>query len=128
MNRMKFYDFAEINPSVKLTKGTEYPCVMMDEITPGRRYVHGENKKLFNVCGSRFQRGDVLFAPITPCLENGKIAQYIGDGLGFGSTEYFIFRQREGISNSSYIFYLATSDVVRKPAKRVCSEHRDAKE
>jgi type I restriction enzyme S subunit len=117
MNKMKFCDFAEINPPVKLTKGTEYPCVMMDEITPGRRYVLGENKKPFNG-GSRFQKGDVLFARITPCLENGKIAQYMGDGSGFGSTEYFIFRQREGVSNPSYIFYLAISDIVRKPAEK----------
>jgi len=120
MRTMRLSDFIEINPSVKLTKGTEYPCVMMDEITPGQRYAFGENKKAFNG-GSRFQKGDVLFARITPCLENGKIAQFVGDGLGFGSTEYFIFRQREGISDQSFVFYLASSDVIRKPAEKSMS-------
>jgi type I restriction enzyme, S subunit len=117
MRTMKLTDFIEVNPSVKLSTGKEYPCVMMDEITPGRRYVFGENTKAYKG-GARFEKGDVLFARITPCLENGKIAQFMGEGAGFGSTEYFIFREKEGISDQSYIFYLACSDIVRKPAEK----------
>lgn len=64
----------DINPSVPLEKGKEYTCVMMDEITPGRRYVSSKQNKIFDGGGSKFQKGDVLFARITPCLENGKIA------------------------------------------------------
>jgi type I restriction enzyme S subunit len=114
---MKLSDFVEINPSAKLTKGKEYPCVMMNEITPGSRYVNGENKKAYKG-GSRFEKGDVLFARITPCLENGKIAQFMGEGVGFGSTEYFIFREKNGVSDQSYIFYLACLDIIRKPAEK----------
>lgn len=114
---MKLCEFAEINPSVKLTQGEKYPCVMMDEITPGRRYVFGENQKIFSG-GSKFQKGDVLFARITPCLENGKIAQFMGEGKGFGSTEYFIFRERKNISDQAFLFYLASSDIIRKPAEK----------
>ena len=114
---MKLSEFAEINPPVKLTQGEKYPCVMMDEITPGRRYVFGENQKIFSG-GSKFQKGDVLFARITPCLENGKIAQFMGEGIGFGSTEYFIFRERKNISDQTFLFYLASSDIVRKPAEK----------
>ncbi len=117
MRTMKLSNFVEINPSVKLTKGKEYPCVMMDEITPGRRYVNGENKRAYKG-GSRFEKGDVLFARITPCLENGKIAQFMGEGVGFGSTEYYIFREKDGVSDQGYIFYLACSDIIRKPAEK----------
>src|SRR3990172_11720906 len=112
-------EFVDINPSLVLTKGGEYSCVMMEDITPGRRYVSTNENKVFNGGGSRFQKGDVLFARITPCFENGKIAQYTGMGeIGFGSTEFFVFRCKEGISDPGYVFYLASSDYVRKPAEK----------
>ena len=43
----------------------------------------------------RFQNGDVLFARITPCLENGKTAlvQFLNDGeIATGSTEFIVLR------------------------------------
>jgi type I restriction enzyme S subunit len=41
-----------------------------------------------------FEEGDVLFAKITPCMENGKsaIARGLIDGVGFGSTEFHVLR------------------------------------
>jgi type I restriction enzyme S subunit len=112
-------EFVEINPSVPLVQGIEYPCVMMEDITPGNRYIHVSKRKLFKGGGSKFQKGDVLFARITPCLENGKIAQFTGIGeIGFGSTEFFVFRCKEGISEPGYVFYLASSDFLRKPAEK----------
>lgn len=41
-----------------------------------------------------FEEGDVLFAKITPCMQNGKhaIATDLIDGFGFGSTEFHIIR------------------------------------
>jgi type I restriction enzyme S subunit len=41
-----------------------------------------------------FAEGDVLFAKITPCMQNGKIAVAINliDGIGFGSTEFHVLR------------------------------------
>ena len=41
-----------------------------------------------------FENGDVLFAKITPCMENGKgaIAQSLKNGVGFGSTEFHVLR------------------------------------
>lgn len=41
-----------------------------------------------------FEEGDVLFAKITPCMQNGKhaIATGLADGIGFGSTEFHIIR------------------------------------
>ena len=120
---MRLADFVEINPRVSLTKRKEYPFVEMAIVTPGRRYVSTEVKRLFKGGGARFRTGDTLFARITPCLEHGKIAQYSGkDGeIGFGSTEIFVFRHRDGISDPGYVFYLASSDIVRKPAEKSMS-------
>ena len=58
-------------------------------------------------------------ARITPCLENGKTAQVsiLNDGeVGFGSTEYIVFRAKEGIADKDYLYYLICSPKVREPA------------
>lgn len=43
---------------------------------------------------TEFQEGDVLWAKITPCMQNGKsaIAQGLLHQRGFGSTEFHVFR------------------------------------
>jgi len=47
-----------------------------------------------------FAEGDVLFAKITPCMQNGKhaIARGLVDGIGFGSTEFHILRPGPAIT------------------------------
>jgi len=115
---MLFKNFIEINPRIKLECGKEYPCVMMDEIIPGKKFVSGNIIKQFK-SGTKFQKDDTLFARITPCLENGKIAKFSGrnGSYGFGSTEFFIFRAKEDISDNDYVYYLSLSDIIRKPAE-----------
>lgn len=43
---------------------------------------------------SSFRERDVLFAKVTPCMENGKaaVARQLQNGLGFGSTEFHVLR------------------------------------
>lgn len=116
---MIFSDIADINPRVKLSRTEEYPFVEMGDITSGKRYVKSVKDKVYKGGGSRFKADDILFARITPCLENGKIAQFkAGSGaVGFGSTEFFVFRAKEGVSDKGFLFYLASSDILRKPAE-----------
>ena len=108
---MKFSQFAELNPRTILKRNEKYKFVPMEDLTPGRRYVTPQTTREYKGGGAKFQTNDVLFARITPCLENGKIAQFKApeNTLGFGSTEFFVFRSIEDISDSSYLFYLATS-------------------
>lgn len=117
---MPFSEFVEINPKVKLEKGIEYPFVEMGMLTPRHRYIEGTRGRMFKGGGTKFESGDTLLARITPCLENGKIAQFVNnDGkVGFGSTEFFVFREREGVSDPGYVFYLSLSDIIRKPAEK----------
>ncbi len=123
IDTMPFFKFIEINPKVVLKKEVEYPFVEMDIVTIGRRYISSINKRVYKGGGAKFQTGDTLFARITPCLENGKIAQFAGANgeIGFGSTEFFVFRHRTGISDPGYVFYLASSDIIRKPAEKSMS-------
>ncbi len=53
---------------------------------------------------THFRDGDILFAKVTPCMENGKmaIARKLVNGVGFGSTEFHVLRPRAGV-NARYI-------------------------
>lgn len=113
---MRFDEFVEINPKVSLRRNISNACVMMEDIIPGNRYVRSTKQKEFKG-GAAFETGDTLFARITPCLENGKIAQYIGVPA-FGSTEYFVFRGIPGISDNNFVYYLCLTDEIRKPAEQ----------
>jgi type I restriction enzyme S subunit len=108
----------EFNPPVSLEKGKDYPFVGMDQIQPGIRYVRANTHRNFPSGGARFRHGDTLFARITPCLENGKIAQFISEdeAYGFGSTEFFVLRAKENISDSSFVYYLAQTELLRETA------------
>jgi len=117
---MLFSEFAQINPKIDLDKGESYPFIEMEDLTPGRRYISAIKEKEFNGGGSRFQTEDIIFARITPCLEHGKIAQVKGrvNKKYFGSTEFFVFRAKDGISDKGFLFYLSYSDILRKPAEK----------
>ena len=54
-----------------------------------------------------FENGDVLFAKITPCMQNGKhaVAQNLTNGIGFGSTEFHVLRPSVEVT-SEWIYYL----------------------
>ena len=72
----KLGEMIACNPTVKLEKGEKYNLVDIDSIQVGTRYVKGKELQTFEgKSGCRFQNGDTVMARITPCLENGKIAQ-----------------------------------------------------
>ncbi len=54
---------------------------------------------------SHFRNGDVLLAKITPCFENGKAGLVLGlpNGMGAGSTEYFVCRPKAGVVDARYL-------------------------
>src|SRR5713226_5630268 len=70
-----------------------------------------QTKPLSAVAGSYtyFADGDVLLAKITPCFENGKLGIAVGltNGIGFGSSEYFVFRPDKTLSKEWLYYYLS---------------------
>ena len=118
-NLVKFVDVISFPPKIKLNKGESYSFVPMEELTPGQKYAKGLNSKVWKGSGgSKFQNGDTLFARITPCLQNGKISQAkdLNTEFGFGSTEYFIFRGIEGVTDSNFVYYLSLNKDFREYA------------
>ena len=67
---------------------------------------------------TRFSEGDVLFAKITPCMENGKIAVAKGltNSCGCGSTEFHVLRPYKGVSEDFLLFFLL-QDAFRSEAQ-----------
>ena len=66
-----------------------------------------------------FAENDVLFAKITPCMENGKggIAKGLRNGIGFGSTEFHVLRPIDQVSNSYWLYELTSFPQFRKAAE-----------
>ena len=66
-----------------------------------------------------FLENDVLFAKITPCMENGKGAVAIGlkNKKGFGSTEFHVLRPIKGKSNPYWLYTLTSFQSFRKLAE-----------
>lgn len=114
----KFSDFVDINPLVRIPKNIPISFVEMKDLDPSMRYCESSQLKLLSG-GSRFINGDTLFARITPCLENGKICQvrYLQNNIGFGSTEFHVFRAKNGISDTNFVYYLSRWNEVREHAE-----------
>mgnify|MGYP001463804558 CR=1 FL=1 len=105
------------NPKVKLTKGELYPVIDIDKITVGRKYVSNKTFITFaGQSGCKFENGDTLMARITPCLENGKMAVAKIASKGLGSTELFVFRSKDGVTDEEFVYYLLKQQYIRNLA------------
>ena len=112
-------EIAEIQPKVMLDRGEEYPFIEMADVTPHRKHVSPGTARVWQgKGGAKFENGDVLLARITPCLEHGKAVLVcdLADSKGFGSTEFFVLRAREGRADSHFLYYLTKSPIIRAPA------------
>ncbi len=88
-------DCLEINPSLKLSKGSLAKHVDMKSLPTEGYIINDYVNKKYTGGGAKFQQGDVLLARITPCLENGKtgIIDFLnGQEVAFGSTEFIVLR------------------------------------
>ena len=86
------------------------------EITTSETRIYYKVKSGFTY----FSENDVLFAKITPCMENGKsaIAKDLKNFIGFGSTEFHVLRPIKNISNPYWIYYLTSFKEFRNFAEK----------
>ena len=114
----KLSNIIQFNPTERLAKGTVAKKVPMEYLQPFTRAISDYETAEYSG-GSKFRNGDTLMARITPCLENGKTAyvSILDDGeVGFGSTEYIVFRNIEGVTDSKFVYYFVTSPWFREIA------------
>lgn len=57
---------------------------------------------------TKFEEGDIIWAKITPCMQNGKsaIVRGLTNGIGYGSTEFYVIRVNETVVLPEYVYYL----------------------
>ena len=114
----KLENYVEINPKESLSKGKIAKKISMDKLQPFYRDITKYEIEEFSN-GSKFRNEDTIMARITPCLENGKIAMVniLDDGeIGFGSTEFIVFRAKKGFTVPHFVYYLICSSFVHEPA------------
>ena len=112
-----------INPkSCTLRDDTEVSFIPMTKVGEHGEFDTSEIKNYSEVKKgfTNFQNGDILFAKITPCMENGKgaIAHNMKNGIGFGSTEFHVLRPDTDKITSEWLYYLTTWKTFRKEAER----------
>jgi type I restriction enzyme S subunit len=111
-------DYIEVNPRETIIKGSMAKKIGIDKLRPFcRDILQYELSKYAG--GVKFRNGDTIMARITPCLENGKIAMVNildENEVGFGSTEYIVFRAKAGLTIPDFVYYLVCSSFVRNPA------------
>lgn len=109
----------------KLNDADFVSFVPMEDLGIDQKFLEPKSeRKLDQVASSYtyFADGDVLLAKITPCFENGKlgIAKALKNGIGFGSSEYIVFRASDELSNE-YLYYFLLQNSFRANGIRTMS-------
>lgn len=112
-------DVTDVSPKVAKTAEPQPAYIEMKSLPENGllidRVEHRESKG-----GVRFMNDDTLIARITPCFENGKMGfvDVLADGeIGYGSTEYIVFRAKEGVPRA-VPYAIAASEEFRTFAAR----------
>lgn len=117
--RTRIRNVAHLSPgySAKPPSAKEICTIVPMELLSNDGKIDVDNQQTADVIQSGltlFERGDVLFAKITPCMENGKGA-FVSDmptRYGFGSTEFHVLRPRPGIEGS-FLYYATFNPIYR---------------
>ncbi|EAJ6535750.1 restriction endonuclease [Campylobacter coli] len=120
---LKNEQYIELNPSKKeISKLDENMLVSFIEMASvsDKGYIQSKIDRSLNEVRKAytyFIENDILIAKITPCMENGKcaIAKNLTNNIGFGSTEFHIFRAKTGL-DSSFLFYNLNQQNIREKA------------
>jgi type I restriction enzyme S subunit len=119
-------ELCELNPKLKNKESISVelevqflPMALVEEVankihlTETRKFSEVQQKSY-----TYFAEGDVLFAKVTPCMENGKIAIAKGlkNQIGFGSSEFHVLRPSKAI-HESFLFYFLVRSKFRNEAQ-----------
>lgn len=121
----KLAQIAQINPKLeaRLADEDSVSFLGMADVSELGDTTAGETRSYRHVAKgyTPFRRGDVLVAKITPCFQNGKIAQAETEHeLAFGSTEFHVVRPDSAVADARYVLhFLRTSDVREAGERRM---------
>ena len=119
-------DYVDVNPPTdcsKLSDNSIVSFVPMTNVQEKTNMVTYDDvpyekvKKGFTV----FKKGDMIWAKITPCMQNGKscIVDQMPTEIGFGSTEFHVIRKKDERLYMPYLWAILSNDNVLKAAQAV---------
>ncbi len=119
--KIPFSNLVNVNPTTRITE-KEVSLITMTDISEEGELLNHEKVVVSDYKGkglTPFQENDILFAKITPCMENGKgsIARGLYNGKGLGSTELHVLRPKVA-TDLYFCYYLTMSKRFRKLAER----------
>ena len=108
---VKLADLYTINPKVDADDDTEAAFIPMERVNAGFDRTFSFERQSWVQASknhTKFSDGDIAFAKISPCFENRKsfIAQDLPNGIGGGTTELIVLRQREMLPEYTYYLVL----------------------
>lgn len=108
----------DFNPTIKCNNQSDFTIIPMEALSTTSMVLDSSCfVKQETLTGKRSQNGDVLFAKITPCLENGKTGFVMGLAEGEvagGSTEFIVLRSKA--LTPHYVYCIARSYYFRQTA------------
>jgi type I restriction enzyme S subunit len=118
---VKLSGIAWIDPSCIFKNIEEVSFIPMDAIDSSNGIISYQGiKKVEETKGfTRFKEGDILWAKITPCMQNAKsaIAKKLINGYGCGSTEFFVIRSKDkSVVLQEYLLFLLRDERILKTA------------
>ena len=121
---IKLDEIVAINPGIDKSEfrdNDELPFVPMSATEAGTGRIDTTELRPFakvKTGFTAFATGDVLFAKITPCMENGKMAivPALPKGVGFGTTEFHVLRPTDAV-DTKLLYYFVSSESLRHEAQ-----------
>jgi type I restriction enzyme S subunit len=114
---------AEVNPprlTASLQARDEVSFIPMGDVSESGRWTGHQLREYAAVRNgfTCFADGDVLFAKITPCMENGKgcLVTGLAHSIGFGSTEFHVLRARPE-ADAGYVYQWSIYSALRQSAR-----------
>ena len=110
MPDIQLNELMEVNPlrpKIDLNPTDEVSFIPMSDVSKRGQWVNHQSRRFGDVSRgyTYFKDGDVLFAKITPCMENGKgcYPRNLANGIGFASTEFHVMRAKEN-ADASFLY------------------------
>ena len=121
-------DFVDVNPTINrtlLNDSSVVSFVPMPAVSEKTNQVVYEQKQYKDVKTgfTPFQRGDLLWAKITPCMQNGKsfLSDRMSTEFGFGSTEFHVLRQKSERIYMPFLWVLLSDGHILEAAQGMFS-------
>jgi type I restriction enzyme S subunit len=117
--------FAEFNPLIPvgdLEADDPVSFIPMDAVEDGASGNYTPTERSLSEVSkgyTPFANGDILWAKITPCMQNGKscIVSGLKNGIGFGSTEFHVVRVKNPKVSSKFIWEFLNQAALRRVAQ-----------